>query len=87
MFFVVPVSTCYIEDMEQEPWVSDRKRIEMDDADRLRYFDMFIDPYLNGQQPFDVAVQGYKDTLEHQGIPLVPQRLGGVAVDAAAGQA
>lgn len=68
-------------------WISDRKRVEMDNADRVRYFDMFIDPYLDGKQPFDDAIQGYKDTLEYQGIPLSPPgMLGRVAVDAAAGQ-
>lgn len=66
---------------EQQPWVSERARIEMDNADRVRYFDMFIDPYLEGQQPFDVAVQGYKDTLKYQGIPLTPQKLGAVAIN------
>ena len=68
-------------------WVSERRRIEMDNADRIRYFDLYIDDHLAGKLPFSDAVQAYKDTMEHQGIPLSPQRmLGGVAVDAAANQ-
>jgi hypothetical protein len=61
--------------MEHEPWVSERKRIEMDNADRIKYFDAFIDMVLDGQVELEQAIQGYKETLEHQGIPLVPAEM------------
>lgn len=61
--------------MEQQPWISDRKALELEDAERVAYFDRFIQPYLDGSQPFDVAISAYKETLEHQGIPLSPARV------------
>lgn len=54
-------------------WISDRKKAEMDNADRVRYFDKFIDMVLNGSLSFDDGISAYKETLEHQGIPLSPK--------------
>lgn len=62
--------------MEQnENWISDRKRIEMDNADRIKYFDAFIDMVLDNSMSFDDGIQAYKETLEHQGISLSPETL------------
>ena len=67
--------------MQENPgWISERKAIELENAERIRYFDLYIDDHLAGKLPFEDAVQAYKETLEHQGIPLTPQKLGSVAL-------
>lgn len=54
-----------------------------DNVDRIKYFDQFIDGILattvqfdpagHDQPAFEAAVGAYKETLEHQGIPLSPE--------------
>jgi len=58
---------------EKETWYSTRRQVEMDNADRVRYFDKFIDLVLAGELDFDTAIESYKETLEYQGIPISPE--------------
>lgn len=60
-----------MENLHEDPnWISRRRAIELENRERIRYFDMYVDTL-----PLDIAIQTYKETLEHQGIPLSPARI------------
>lgn len=67
----------------EEDFLSPRALRELENRERVGYFDRFIDTVLantiqfdpggSDKPAFEAAISAYKETLEYQGIPLSPE--------------